>query len=502
MTSFLATYLEIKAPIVNNLFALFEDDETFSVKKKSRKKKKRLFKLGAMNELVKQNQYLKSKYDNLSVDAEEKLGYHWNEVVQNILFNKFVKPNKEFMKRYMNIKLEVERHEGKASTGTSDTVDNHPTQMQNSTQETPVASDPEIEIPYDPTAPIDTRLMREDDELMQEMDTASAGNYSYETPAFGFPGTMEQFKAKWAKKNAASGVNHDLKIIKTDKEPKIMGVNESKNLINLNELNDLFTDYFEVGDILAEDKKPDALIQLDRIHAETKKNTLGYMKTVKTQIMTPPIESNIETAGEVFDKILDEDGNEKIANKDLPFHHPSKEQDEFVKMSRGGNLLDRVIQGQDKSNPLTPEFKKRMELQAGKENVADAEKKNKLRNDVPKPQTVRVQSLQESVSIDAMYRPNAHSNRVSLIFESQNAKEIVRTPNNLMPLMTEGLGNSKEALALCESFDFYLNAKTNEVFKVKKAVGVLNESVTASKADTARLDALMGISAKKWVGKR
>ena len=75
---------------MNNLLTLFEDDKTFSVKKKSRKKKKRLFKLGAMNELVKQNQFLKSKYDNLSVDAEEKLGYHWNEVVQNILFNKFL----------------------------------------------------------------------------------------------------------------------------------------------------------------------------------------------------------------------------------------------------------------------------------------------------------------------------------------------------------------------------------------------------------------------------
>jgi hypothetical protein len=487
---------------VNNFLTLFEGDQTFSVTKKSRKKKKRLFKLGAMNELVKQNQFLKSKYDNLSVDAEEKLGYHWNEVVQNILFNKFVKPNKKFMKRYMSIKLEVERHEGKATAGTSDTVNNHPTQMETPAEPQNAAPAPEISIPYDPAAPIDTRVVQEDEEIMQEMDTASAGNYSYETPAFGFPGTMEQFKAKWAKKNAASGVNKDLKIIKTDKEPKTMGVNESKNLINLNELNDLFSDYFEVGGMLAEDKKPDALIQLDRIHAETKKNTLGYMKTVKSQTTTPPVESPVETAGEDFEKILDEGGENKMSNKDIPKHHPTDEENEFVELSRGGNLLDRVIQGQDKSNPLSPEFKKRMEDQAGKENVAAAEKKNKLRNDVPKPQTVRVQSLQENVTIDAMYRLNAMRNRVSLIFESQTAKEITQKSNDLTPLVTEGLGNSKDALALCESYDFFLNANTNEVFKLKKTAGVLNESVSTSKADTARLDALMGITAKKWVGKR
>lgn len=482
---------------MNNLLTLFEDDKTFSVKKKSRKKKKRLFKLGAMNELVKQNQFLKSKYDNLSVDAEEKLGYHWNEVVQNILFNKFVKPNEQFMKRYLGIKVEIEHHEGKNQTGNSDTVNNHPTQMQS--LENPTEPAAELEIPYDPAAPIDTRIV-------QEMDTGDAGNYSYSTPAFGFPGTMAQFKSQWAKKNAAS-VNHDLKIIKTDNEPKTMGMNETKNLINLNELNDLFSEYFEVKDTLAEEKRPDALIQLDRIHAETKKNTLGYMKTVKDQTLTPPIDSPVDEAGDVFEKILDKGGDDKMSNKDIPRHIPTDEENEFVEMSRGGNLLDRVIQGQDKTNPLTPEFKKRMEDQAGKEAVATAEKKNKLRNDVPKPAMTRVQNLQEgdttkAIMIDALYRPNAHRDRVPFIFESHEATQISHKGENQFLLETMGMGNSTAALALCESFDFYINATTNEVFKVKKSPNLLNESATVSKQDSARMDALMGISSKKWVGKR
>lgn len=450
-----------------------------------------------MNELVKQNQFLKSKYDNLAVDAEEKLGYHWNEVVQNIIFNKFVKPNKQFMKRYLGIKIDLEHHEGKNKSGSVETVNNHPTQIQNT--EFPADPTAELEIPYDPAAPLDTRIV-------QEMDTGDAGNYSYSTPVFGFPGTMAQFKAQWAKKNAASA-NHDLKIIKTDNEPKTMGVNETKNLINLNELNDLFSDYFEVKDTLSEEKKPDALIQLDRIHAETKKNTLGYMKSVKNQTMTPLVNSPVEDANEVFDKVLNKGDKHKMSNKDIPRHIPTDDENEFVEMSRGGNLLDRVIQGQDKSNPLSPQFKKRMEDEAGKKAVASADKKNKLRNELPKPAMTRVQNLQENVEsksivIDALYRPNIHRNRIPFIFESKNVIEATHKGENQFPLETMGMGNSPAAIALCESFDFYINATTNEVFKVKKTPSILNESKTVSKQDTARMDKLMGISSKKWIGKR
>ncbi len=69
------------------------------------KRKKRDFNLGAMKQLIDENGFLKSKYDKLSINAEERFGYHWNEVICNVLYNKYVKSNEELLERYKALKV-------------------------------------------------------------------------------------------------------------------------------------------------------------------------------------------------------------------------------------------------------------------------------------------------------------------------------------------------------------------------------------------------------------
>ena len=69
------------------------------------KSKKRDFNLSAMKQLIDENGFLKSKYDKLSVNAEERFGYHWNEVICNVLYNKYVKNDPKILERYKALKI-------------------------------------------------------------------------------------------------------------------------------------------------------------------------------------------------------------------------------------------------------------------------------------------------------------------------------------------------------------------------------------------------------------
>ena len=57
-----------------------------------------------MEALVDKVSFLKTKYDALAVNAQEKLGYHYNEILNILLFHKYVKGNKKLFDYYKKIK--------------------------------------------------------------------------------------------------------------------------------------------------------------------------------------------------------------------------------------------------------------------------------------------------------------------------------------------------------------------------------------------------------------
>ena len=72
---------------------------TGAKKKKREFKNRKTFSLKSMEELVDRVAFLKTKYDTLAVNAQEKLGYHYNEILNILLFHKYVKPNKKLLNK-------------------------------------------------------------------------------------------------------------------------------------------------------------------------------------------------------------------------------------------------------------------------------------------------------------------------------------------------------------------------------------------------------------------
>jgi hypothetical protein len=85
------------------------------VKGDSKKGKKREFKnrktfsLKSMEALVDRIAFLKNKYDALAINAQEKLGYHYNEILNILLFHKYVKSNKKLFDMYKKIKDRINK---------------------------------------------------------------------------------------------------------------------------------------------------------------------------------------------------------------------------------------------------------------------------------------------------------------------------------------------------------------------------------------------------------
>jgi hypothetical protein len=77
--------------------------------KKREFKNRKTFSLKAMEALVDQIGFLKNKYDALSINAQEKLGYHYNEILNILLFHKYVKGNKKLFDMYKKIKDAVNK---------------------------------------------------------------------------------------------------------------------------------------------------------------------------------------------------------------------------------------------------------------------------------------------------------------------------------------------------------------------------------------------------------
>jgi hypothetical protein len=86
-------------------------------KKKKSLKKDKLFNLLSMETLLEYVPHIKSKYEHLVRTSASLFGYHWNEVINTILYNKYVKNNPDVFRLYISIKniVDIEKNRDKAN---------------------------------------------------------------------------------------------------------------------------------------------------------------------------------------------------------------------------------------------------------------------------------------------------------------------------------------------------------------------------------------------------
>jgi len=89
---------------------LNETDELLTEKEQSLKKK--IFNLAKMEALVFSDPKLLAVYNEMSVNGEEKYGYHYNETIMNMLFNDYVLNSPKYLQKYkMAIPKEKKRRD-------------------------------------------------------------------------------------------------------------------------------------------------------------------------------------------------------------------------------------------------------------------------------------------------------------------------------------------------------------------------------------------------------
>lgn len=80
---------------------------------KSTSLKKRIFKLDKMETLVHGDEMLSKKFDDLKgIDPDLKWGYHWNEVILNLLFNDYVLNSPRYLQKYKNTRAKEKTRRG------------------------------------------------------------------------------------------------------------------------------------------------------------------------------------------------------------------------------------------------------------------------------------------------------------------------------------------------------------------------------------------------------
>jgi hypothetical protein len=94
--------------VKNNFIDTRVSHETKKNKKREYKNRK-VFNLKAMEALTDKISFLRNKYEILSINAQEKLGYHYNEILNILLFYKYVKSDKKLFKIYLKIKNAINK---------------------------------------------------------------------------------------------------------------------------------------------------------------------------------------------------------------------------------------------------------------------------------------------------------------------------------------------------------------------------------------------------------
>jgi hypothetical protein len=97
------------------------------VKKKKKKslKKDKLFNLLSMETLLEYVPQIKAKYEHLVRTSAALYGYHWNEVINTILYNKYVKNNPDIFQLYISIKniVDQEKERNKKTSSLKEIMD-------------------------------------------------------------------------------------------------------------------------------------------------------------------------------------------------------------------------------------------------------------------------------------------------------------------------------------------------------------------------------------------
>ncbi len=434
-----------------------------------KQKKPKLFQLAVMNELVKQNSYLQAQYDRLSENAEDKYGYHWNEVIQNIIFGRFIKYDEKLKAQYDVLALKHKREKKskkkakkaakKASKGQSAAP--HP--------DAPAVAPPPI---VSATGEVDTRLA-EDDQLAEQ--STGGASYSYETPFFltADAQTAAKHSSKMADMVGAklmeNGLQANAPTVEQPTPSTDTPMTESPQARALHDpdmLDFLFENYFQTGENAL---RPSSQVRIDELKKENEKSAKDQLQHAAEQNLD--FTQKLDDDSATVKPVLDEEGVDAA-------RRPDAAEEKHVRLNRGINVLDQTLIAQPK---LDKNLLDRYREQAGaefKNSEEKVEQYNKKRPEQIDP--ARVTVIKEGTHLTG--RLNATG---LYSFDAAQSQEVAALPAGAERLEMRGLANGHGLLR--ESYEFYVDLPTNQVLRIPTALAPAPEPIRMKRADFDRL---------------
>ncbi len=475
--------------------------------------RKKLFKLSAMNDLVEESPFLQGKYNKLSINAEEKFGYHWNEVIKNVLFNKYVQTNAKLKDKYMKIKNAIDNKnlEEMSTGGGGSTGDGSLTGNNSGQYSSPSAwSSNDKNRRFFNKKGVVKGLTPDNNMDMMKNESISA---------ITDPSVMDDmYEELMSSFNVLDGIGKDNDDIEDDesneltpKEIKSLFImnctpnfsKEDLDSMNESEVDGIYDSVYKetfpqvtnttvshnstIGEkinkmkekqnnMVNEEVKSNGMVQTDRIKKQNEINSKEHYKTLNagTQKVIKnglePYEKNEPHFEYKYDKdsvepvkyeYADERNKEYLemvhrGMEDLKLDIPDKNYDDRLKKAIGDKAMKLVKKKQDIIQK--DDYKN---LQKGKMEIV--------------AQTVK-ESFMQGVVLDKFGRSEIKSVALSKIIESSEI------PQGLQLFETKGLGNAYEPILKeeIEKFDFFYSKDEDKVYKTTKKttnVDKLDESV-------------------------
>lgn len=428
--------------------------------------KKEIWSLNKMENLVRNDETLSNRYNDMAVDGAFKFGYHWNEVIMNILFNEYVLADRRYLERYKNTKEVPKKRRGNPDgvIDDNDFVDYKPNKTNKDEKNKKVMKKKTI-----------TKPKKED--IEETTSASSSGSYAS-------PVAFAKDKSNWRFGNKVPPHMPPGSVL-VESEDYLTNPKMFENIINQ----------------LEEEKRHSALVMKDRLGKDNEKNFYSDLKinkeisdSVKNGIKKPKIDKP---------KTLADLEKEQMGREFKPVKFDQKEDfiSEYDKITKGMEDLDYDIEPSEN-------FVERAKKDMGDDMYNKGRERVKMKSEQPlynkdtqptEDSKSYKKKFQESHSVSGKYTDQF--NRVKLV--DFRLDESVHTENtdNYNKLSFTGIGNTysnkgelnESVKTLLEDYEFYYDSVNDSIYHTNKNIQ-MDESI-----DISKYNHLMGYNTKKFI---
>jgi hypothetical protein len=485
--------------------------------------KRKIFNLNKMEGLVQNDEFLAKKYEEMAFeqDARSMYGYHWNEVVMNLLFNEYVLNNPNYLRKYKKAAPAKRKYRGKIKTKYEDKMKDKSVEKEEEIEKTDIdetttsASSGQYSSPHAfaknkdnmrfSKKPIYTggqivetirneKYMANPDVFMKALsmlnETINEDHLESKEDKIGFILTHEADKYKLEDLDSKS--DSEIDRIYNELESKA-GVNEmvgvdqegESTMVNTKDKDNTSTmantaDDLTLGAGLSEDRKLKTMVDLDRIKTSNSSNFKDYIKNDADSISKQTVD-NMDKAGDQYetiedsqkmridiekeaikntskDKALEDKGDSIRKGNNIPKRNETDEEKAEKALNRGMGLEDI-----DFDIEPNEDYIERMKKDMGDDKFKEREAKLKYRKDMPmynkdKQPVVMENFVKTNTIVDGKYYDELNRTIIKE-FDMSTAKAIDKVTEDMYLLDLNGFGNAvlSDGMTINESVKKMIN---------------------------------------------